>query len=639
MSNGHAFAIEFPSAKAKYGPSQPFSPRKHANHRRSLPLTPALRRLSVMATKNEDDPVYGTRSALSEVFNNQSAMHVGPRVAVRGKPIDPTEPTEDELATLPRVPGSLPFTAYTIAFIEMCERMSFCGTIAVFINFIQQPLPDNSPSGAGRDGQSGALGMGQGTAFGVATFDSLWVYTVPLLGGYLADTHWGRWKTVFIASILAIIGHGLLIVSSLPALLTAPKSSLAVLLIGIVIMGLGTGSIKANVSTLMAEQTAHHKPKIKVHKNGERVIVDPELTVSRSYLYLYLMLNIGAVTGSSGMVYAEKLVGFWLAYIIPLAFFFMSPWVLLWGRKRYVRSPPSGSVLSQTVKLLRLATKGKLSLNPVRTYKNLSHPDLLDRVKPSNIPVEQRPAWMTFPDSWVDEVKRGLKACQVLSWFPILWLGFNQMLHNLTSQAATLVTHGLPNDFYCNINPIVLVMIIPLFDQFLYPYLRRHNINFTPLKKIAAGFLAATLAVVWAMVLQLYIYRLSPCGRHANRCSKPAPISVWWQAGIYALTALSEVLAVTTGMEYCFAKAPTNMRSVVYSLYLLMTAIAGVVGIAFMPLSDDPMLVWNYAVIAVIMLGGFFGFCIHFRKQDRRESLDAAAVVQVDPASMADLQK
>lgn len=294
-------------------------------------------------------------------------MHVGPRVAVRGKPIDPTEPTEDELATLPRVPGSLPFTAYTIAFIEMCERMSFCGTIAVFINFIQQPLPDNSPSGAGRDGQSGALGMGQGTAFGVATFDSLWVYTVPLLGGYLADTHWGRWKTVFIASILAIIGHGLLIVSSLPALLTAPKSSLAVLLIGIVIMGLGTGSIKANVSTLMAEQTAHHKPKIKVHKNGERVIVDPELTVSRSYLYLYLMLNIGAVTGSSGMVYAEKLVGFWLAYIIPLAFFFMSPWVLLWGRKRYVRSPPSGSVLSQTVKLLRLATKGKLSLNPVRT--------------------------------------------------------------------------------------------------------------------------------------------------------------------------------------------------------------------------------------------------------------------------------
>jgi POT family proton-dependent oligopeptide transporter len=63
----------------------------------------------------------------------------------------------------------------------------------------------------------------------------------------LADTHWGRWKTIFLASILAIIGHILLVVSSLPSVLKAPKSSMAVLLIGIVIMGLGTGAIKANV--------------------------------------------------------------------------------------------------------------------------------------------------------------------------------------------------------------------------------------------------------------------------------------------------------------------------------------------------------------------------------------------------------
>lgn len=44
---------------------------------------------------------------------------------------DPTEPTEEELATLPRVPGRLPLTAHTIAFVEMCEHLSFCGTISV----------------------------------------------------------------------------------------------------------------------------------------------------------------------------------------------------------------------------------------------------------------------------------------------------------------------------------------------------------------------------------------------------------------------------------------------------------------------------------------------------------------------------
>jgi POT family proton-dependent oligopeptide transporter len=396
----------------------------------------------------------------------------------------------------------------------------------------------------------------------------------------------------------------------------------------------------------MAEQTAHHKPKIRVYKTGERVIIDPELTVSRSYLYLYLMLNIAAVAGTVVMVYAEKFVGFWLAYVIPLIFFLMAPFVLLWGKKRYVTSPPSGSVLSQTMKLLGLATKGQWSLNPIRTVKNLSKPDLLERVKPSNIPADQRPAWMTFSDSWVDEVGRGLKACQVLSWYPILWLGFNQMLHNLTSQAATMETHGLPNDFYSNINPFVLIVIIPLFDQVLYPYLRRHNINFTPLRKMALGFFAATLSLAWAAVLQVYIYRLSPCGTHANGCATPAPISAWWQSGMFALTAVSEVLAVTTGMEYCFAKAPTNMRSVVYSLYLLMTAIAGLVSLAFMPLSDDPMLVWNYVAIAALMMVGTVGFCVQFRKQDLRESREtaaaaaaAAAVDQVGKMEPLDLEK
>ena len=50
----------------------------------------------------------------------------------------------------------------------------------------------------------------------------------------------------------------------------------------------------------MAEQTANTKPSIKVLRSGERVVVDPELTVSRSYLYLYLVLNVAAVSGETG---------------------------------------------------------------------------------------------------------------------------------------------------------------------------------------------------------------------------------------------------------------------------------------------------------------------------------------------------
>jgi POT family proton-dependent oligopeptide transporter len=40
-------------------------------------------------------------------------------------------PTEEELATLPRVAGSIPWQAWTVAFVEFAERFSYYGTSAV----------------------------------------------------------------------------------------------------------------------------------------------------------------------------------------------------------------------------------------------------------------------------------------------------------------------------------------------------------------------------------------------------------------------------------------------------------------------------------------------------------------------------
>ena len=40
-------------------------------------------------------------------------------------------PTEEELHTLRRVPDKIPLKAYTIAFVELCERLSYYGTTSV----------------------------------------------------------------------------------------------------------------------------------------------------------------------------------------------------------------------------------------------------------------------------------------------------------------------------------------------------------------------------------------------------------------------------------------------------------------------------------------------------------------------------
>lgn len=85
----------------------------------------------------------------------------------------------------------------------------------------------------------------------------------------------------------------------------------------------------------------------------------------------------------------------------------------------YITSPPKGSVLGKSLRLWRFAAKGRWSWNPVRTFRNLSAADFWENVKPSNFNEETRPTWMTFDDQWVDEVKRGFKACSVFMWYPI----------------------------------------------------------------------------------------------------------------------------------------------------------------------------------------------------------------------------
>lgn len=91
-------------------------------------------------------------------------------------------------------------------------------------------------------------------------------------------------------------------------------------------------------------------------------------------------------------------------------------------------------------------------------------------------------------------------------------------------------TNGLPNDLLSNLNPISLVIFIPIFDLLIFPFFRKVGINFTyvhsfrktktggrvssfslyrPIKKITAGFITAGLAMMCAAIVQDQMYVLS----------------------------------------------------------------------------------------------------------------------------------
>ncbi|KAF9788444.1 PTR2-domain-containing protein [Thelephora terrestris] len=529
-------------------------------------------------------------------------------------------PTDEERITLRRVTDTIPWNSFLIAFIELVERFSYYGTTVVFTNYIQQPLPDGSRTGAGgRNGQSGALGKGQRASTGLTTFNQFWVYFIPLFGAYVADTYWGRYKTVCVSVGIALFGHVLLIISSVPGVIEHPDGSLACFIVALIIMGLGTGGFKPNTSPLVAEQYKKTRLFIRYTKSGEKVIVDPSLTTSSIYMYFYLFINIGALVGQIGMTYSEKYVGFWLAYMLPTALFLLCPIVLFYGRNRYICSPPTGSVLGRAIRVCNFAARGRWSWNPIKCYTQMKAPGFWDAAKPSMLAPGDRPAWMTYNDVWVDELRRGLAACKVFVWFPIYWLTYNQINNNLTSQAATMVTNGVPNDVLSNLDPLALIIFIPICDLFLYPGLRRLGFNFTPIKKMTLGFYTGAAAMAWAAVLQHYIYITNPCGYYVSTCSETSNLNVWIQTGSYVLIAFSEILASITSLEYAFTKAPKNMRSLVMSVCLFTTAVSAAIGEAFVSLSSDPLLVWNYGSMGVLSFVAGVLFWFTFKDLDAME--------------------
>jgi POT family proton-dependent oligopeptide transporter len=314
------------------------------------------------------------------------------------------------------------------------------------------------------------------------------------------------------------------------------------------------------------------------------------------------------------MVYAERYVGFYLSFLIPTIMFLTCLPVLYFCKKFYILKPPSGNVMGPAIKLLFKALKHGASPNPRTFYKNWKDGSMWHAVKPSTLGAN-KPAWYNFDDAWVDEVARGFGACTVFFWVPIFWLAYRQMDSNLTQMCATMALHGIPNDLLNNLDPICIIILVPIMDIFIYPFLRKHRINFTPIKKIAAGFIVGSFAMIWASVLQYYVYKTS--GYYdTHDPAYSSPINVWTVSGIYILIAFSEILASVTTLEYAFTKAPKNMRSLVQSVQCFTTAFSAALAQAFTPLTIDPLLVWNYGGVAIIAFVTGVVFFFFYRSVD-----------------------
>lgn len=313
-----------------------------------------------------------------------------------------------------------------------------------------------------------------------------WCYVTPILGAIVADQYLGRYKTIIVFAVIYAVGQFILVMTSIPQDSVAGHT--AGLIVAMVVIGLGTGGIKSNVSALIVEQYTNTKRYIRVQKNGERVIVDPTVTVQRMYTWFYWAINIGGLS-SLATTQLELRVGFWAAYLLPFCVFFLAIIVLILGRKKYVTRPPRGSVILYAFKVLWIGIRNKFNLEAAKPSYQQSIGDN-----------KYKTHWN---DLFVDEIRRALVACRIFVFFPIYWVCYNQILNNLISQAGQMERNGVPNDFLQNIDPITLIVFIPIMDMLIYPGLRKMGIHFRPITRIFFGFMFAAAAMAYSAGIQV----------------------------------------------------------------------------------------------------------------------------------------
>jgi proton-dependent oligopeptide transporter, POT family len=120
---------------------------------------------------------------------------------------------------------------FTLFFTEFWERFSYYGMKAILVYYMYYSV------------SKGGLGIDQQTAIAIASVYGSLVYMSGIIGGWISDRITGSSKAVFYGGILIMFGH----------IALAIPGSMTMFFVSMVLIVLGTGLLKPNISSVLGE--------------------------------------------------------------------------------------------------------------------------------------------------------------------------------------------------------------------------------------------------------------------------------------------------------------------------------------------------------------------------------------------------
>lgn len=266
------------------------------------------------------------------------------------------------------------------------------------------------------------------------------------------------------------------------------------LAVGLGLIALGAGGIKPCVSAHVGDQFGWSN----LHLLGP------------TFGWFYFAINIGAFTSMLATPWLLQTRGPALAFAVPGVLMLIATLVFWAGRYRFVHVPPAGrSFLREILSPAGMRATGRLLL--------------------------------------------------VYLFVAVFWALFDQTGSAWVLQAQSMEQRVfgidvLPAQIQAA-NPLLVMLLIPLFSYLVYPRLGR-VVQLTPLRKIAMGLFVTAAAFAVSAWLQ-------------NRIDAGETPNIAWQLLAYLVLTAGEVMVSITCLEFSYTQAPKTMKSFIMAFFML----------------------------------------------------------------------
>ena len=289
---------------------------------------------------------------------------------------------------------------------EMWERMSYYGMRGIFVLYL------TTAATAGVMGWSHMSQQElQANALSYLGTYAMIVYITPVLGGWIADNYWGQRKAIIVGGFLMMLGQFAL---GTPHHLI-PGMELEFLWLGLILLILGNGLFKPNISTMVGD----------LYEEGDK-------RRDAAFTIFYMGINLGSILGYLVVGSIGEKIDYQYGFIAAGIGMGLSLLFQLTLSNKYL---------------------GDIGKTPAARQKSHTNDDIANR-------------------PLTPEERDRVKVILIMSFFTIVfWAGFEQAAGsmNLFAKYKTdLVFFGweMPASWLQSVNPLFIIILAPVFASF-----------------------------------------------------------------------------------------------------------------------------------------------------------------------------